>query len=368
LAISLLLVAVTGVLHRAEKQTLSSEDCIAPVTSCTVRARLVFAGDLMQHLPQVSTARNNEGYHDYTESFRHVKPIFEDADLAILNLETTLTNAARYTGYPRFRSPASLAGALQDMGIDVAVLANNHICDNGKHGIDYTIRCLDSLGIAYTGAFADSLQYKRLHPLRIAAGGLRFALLNYTYGTNGMPVPEGAVVNLTDTFAIAFDLAQIDRAETDCVIVFFHWGDEYCRQPSQEQRMLAEFCRRRGVEIVMGSHPHVIQPVETDMDADSLIRAITVYSLGNLVSNQRNRYRNGGLVVELDIEKTDDRPVQIKPYCMPVWVSLLGYRILPPSVADTIALSGNERNAYLQFKQDTRELIDSGRFENSRIP
>ncbi|MDR3260392.1 MAG: CapA family protein, partial [Tannerella sp.] len=235
----------------------------------------------------------------------------------------------------------------------------NHICDNGKPGIDHTINCLDSLGIAYTGAFADSLQYRCFHPLRIDVGGMRFALLNYTYDTNGMPVPEGAIVNLTDTPAIARDLAQIDRTETDCVIVFFHWGDEYVRQPNRTQRRLAEFCHQRGAEIVMGSHPHVIQPVEVYPDADSVIRAVTVYSLGNLVSNQRNRYRNGGIIVTLDIEKAGDQPVRIRPYYTPIWVSLPKYRILPPSDADTVTLSKSEQTIYRQFMRDTRKLLKS---------
>ncbi|MDR3269455.1 MAG: CapA family protein [Tannerella sp.] len=352
--------------------TILSERCtpaedFLPAIPSPERVRLVFAGDLMQHLPQVTAARNGEHELDYTESFRYVKPVFQEADLAILNLETTLTPSTFYTGFPRFRSPAKLADVLQDMGIDVAVLANNHICDNGWAGIDFTSRRLDSLGIASTGAFADSLSYRRFHPLRINAGKMRFALFNYTYGTNGMPVPEGAIVNLIDTSAIACDLAQIDRTQTDCIIVFFHWGDEYIRRPNGEQRRLAEFCHRHGVEIVAGSHPHVIQPVETYPDADGLIRSITVYSLGNLVSNQRERFRNGGLIVTLDIEKTNNQPVRIIPSYTPVWVLLPKYRILPPSVADTFPLSKQEQHVYLQFMQDTHTLLHSAAPSDSSL-
>ncbi|MDR0845670.1 MAG: CapA family protein, partial [Tannerella sp.] len=131
------------------------------------RARLVFAGDLMQHLPQVTAARTGEGLYDYSESFRYVKDIFQKADLAIINLETTLNPSPFYTGYPMFRSPSSLAGAIKDFGVDVAVMANNHVCDNGMTGIEHTIHCLDSLDIAFTGAFADSLQSLNYHPRRL---------------------------------------------------------------------------------------------------------------------------------------------------------------------------------------------------------
>ncbi|MDR1675964.1 MAG: CapA family protein [Tannerella sp.] len=361
--ISLLAFAAAGLLawfatpnHAGRQTPLSGADSLS-CSPCSLRARLVLAGDLMQHLPQVNAARKPDGGYDYTESFRFVAPVFQEADLAILNLETTLTPSSRYTGYPCFRSPAALADALAEMGIDAVVLANNHICDNGRRGIDYTTRRLDSLGIAFTGAFADSLQYSRFHPLRIDVNGIRMAIFNYTYGTNGLPVPAGTVVNLIDTLAIAQDLSQMDRTEIDCIAVFFHWGDEYVRQPSPAQRMLAEYCRRLGVEIVIGSHPHVIQPVDLQVDSDSIIRSVTLYSLGNLVSNQRDRYRNGGLIVTLDLEKITGQPLRIRPFCMPVWVSRPGYRILTPSVADTLALSDRERKEYLRFMQDTREWI-----------
>ncbi|MDR0845130.1 MAG: CapA family protein, partial [Tannerella sp.] len=187
------------------------------------------------------------------------------------------------------------------------------------------------------------------------------ALFNYTYGTNGLPIPSGAIVNLIDTTKIARDLDRIDTSQTDCAVVFFHWGEEYMRQPSKEQRWLAEFCHQHGAAIVIGSHPHVIQPFETQMDADSIIRAVTVYSLGNFVSNQRDRYKDGGLIVTIDVEKHANEPVSIHPSYTPVWVSLPKYRILPPAVADTFTMSGSNRNLYLQFLDDTRKLLDFNR-------
>jgi poly-gamma-glutamate synthesis protein (capsule biosynthesis protein) len=366
--ISLFVIVVAGFTVLNCTRVRAPEAAAVPPADCTARVRLVFAGDLMQHLPQVSAARRKGGGHDYSASFRYVQPIFREADLAILNFETTLTPSAYYTGYPRFRSPSPLAGAVKDMGVDVVVLANNHICDYGTPGLEYTLSRFDSLGIAHTGAFADSLQYRRLHPLRMAVGGMQFALFNYTYDTNGMPVPKGAIVNLIDTAAIAADLSRIDRTETDCVIVFFHWGDEYIRQPNPEQRRLAEFCHQRGAEIVVGSHPHVIQPIETHPDEDNVIREVTVYSLGNLVSNQRNRYRDGGLIVTLNIEKKEDQPVCITPSYTPVWVSLPDYRIVPPSVADTLSLTEDEQLLYQQFMQDTRALLDSAGWTEESFP
>ena len=343
----------------------ASSDGVVQQVDEPQRARLVFAGDLMQHMPQVRAARRQDGTFDYSETFRYVKPIFEEADFAMLNFETTLTPTSRYTGYPMFRSPAQLADAIRDIGIDAVVMANNHICDNGRTGIEYMTARFDSLGIVHTGAFIDSTRYRMNHPLRFEVKGIRFALLNYTYDTNGVPIPKGTIVNLIDTTVIQNDLKRIDRSETDCIIVFFHWGDEYVRKPNDTQRKLAELCHRYGTEIVMGSHPHVIQPFETRYDTDSIVRSVTVYSLGNFVSNQRDRYKNGGLIVTLDVEKKNEQ-IEICPYYTPVWVSMPNYRILPPSVADTLPLPSGQRESYRQFIRDTRTLLNDDRIFKER--
>ena len=165
--------------------------CLPPRT-----ARLLFAGDVMQHLPQVLAARRADGTYDYTSVFEGVAPYFAAADLVAVNLETTLTASGDYAGYPCFRSPLSLAAALGEAGVDVCALANNHCCDGGAQGIRTTLAELDRLGIRHTGVFADSLSLRRDHPLILTAGGIRFALLNYTYSTNGIPVPPGAAVRM----------------------------------------------------------------------------------------------------------------------------------------------------------------------------
>ena len=154
----------------------------------------------MQHLPQVEAARRENGF-DYSECFAAVLPRFRAADLTVVNLETTLTHSDRYTGYPMFRSPVALAEALAQAGVDIATMANNHCCDGGAGGIRTTIEVLDRCGICHTGVFADSLDRKLNHPLRIERHGVRFAFLSYTYGTNGLRVPRGTIVNPIDTTA-----------------------------------------------------------------------------------------------------------------------------------------------------------------------
>lgn len=313
------------------------------------RVKLFFGGDVMQHLPQVNAARSGEGF-DYEPVFRTLAPRIHAADLAIVNLETTLTRRSRYTGYPLFRSPAVLADALRAAGVDVAVLANNHCCDNGAEGIRTTIEELDRCGIRHTGVFADSADYKMNNPLYLKYCGLRMALVNYTYGTNGMPVPEGMIVNRIDTVRMAADLAAARAAGVDFIVACMHWGDEYQRRENAVQRSLAAFLRRHGADVVVGSHPHVIQPWSCDSTH------VVLYSLGNLVSGQRRRYTDGGLVAAVEAVRHPEGRMSYTLETAPVWVNVPGYRIVTPEAADTMSLP----EAYRLFRDDLEALTENG--------
>jgi len=328
------------------------------INNTTKRARLVFGGDLMQHIPQITAARDGKGGYDFSESFRYVKPVFENADLAVINLETPLTTSDNFSGFPFFRAPEELAIALKDIGIDVAVMANNHVFDDGKRGVLTTQSKLNTEGIKYTGVFSNSEDFIEFHPLILKVNGFKLALLNYTYSTNGLPVPGGLAVNRIDSFAIARDIAHIDRSQIDAVIVFFHWGDEYSLRPNAEQKALAELCHRYGAEIVIGSHPHVVQPVVCSGD-NGEINEITVFSLGNLVSNQRDRYCDGGIIVTLDVIKENGKKIKIKPFYIPVWVQLPKYSILPPNTADKMIVTPSDRAAYDRFVSDIKKIMES---------
>lgn len=317
----------------------------------------------MVHMPQVTAARRDSTY-DFAETFRYVKPVFDSADLVVVNLETTVSAEGNYSGYPIFASPPELVRGLKESGVDIVTLANNHICDKGKKGLEATVEAIETAGVQYTGAFADSAAYERLNPLMVEVNGIGLALLNYTYGTNGMPIPGGAVVNLIDTAHIGADLAKIERESTDLVIVCFHWGVEYSRNPAPQEKSLAQWCRTRGVDVVVGMHPHVIQPIEALRDSAGNVTAVTAYSLGNLVSNQRKRYTDGGMLLRLDITHCDSLPLRIEPGYMLTWTSVnyengrKSYHILPPNVADTALAGGSEaRAAYDLFISDSRELL-----------
>src|SRR5690606_35570161 len=134
--------------------------------------------------------------------------------------------------------------------------------DRGRQGIERTIRVLDSLGIPHTGTFPDGVSRLTEYPLILIQNGFTLALLNYTYGTNGIPVPKPGMVNLIDTAQIRKDINKAKQIRPDAIIAFMHWGDEYQSLPNRRQRQLAEFCFQQGADLVIGSHPHVLQPME----------------------------------------------------------------------------------------------------------
>ena len=316
------------------------------VTTDTIR--LIFGGDFMQHMPQVEAARTADGRYDYTTSIEYVAPIFRNADVAVVNLETTISTTGKYSGYPCFSSPVEVADALVDMGIDIALLANNHCCDRMARGINTTIEQLESRGIAHTGVFRDSTDYAANNIYRFDVRGVHFALLNYTYGTNGIPVPSGKIVNHIDDAAITRDLQSINRDSVDCVIACMHWGNEYERKQNREQKRLAELLISEGVDIVIGGHPHVVQPYEVDSSH------VVFYSLGNLVSNQQRRYCDGGLIAEVEVIRCDTVDgLRYNAEAHPVYVICPGYKIVPRYIGDTLPMSDDLLRRYNQFMSDT---------------
>ena len=265
----------------------------------TTRLSLLFAGDVMGHDSQIASAYESaKKTYDYTSCFQYIRPYVESVDVAIANLEVTLAGPP-FKGYPQFSSPDELAIALRDMGFDALVTANNHCVDRGRQGLERTITMLDSFKIAHTGTFVDTVSWLNDAPLIIKKNGFTLALLNYTYGTNGLPIPKSSKVNLLDTVAMGRDIDKAIDMKPDAIIVFTHWGIEYESLPSNPVKALTEFCFRRGADLVIGSHPHVLQPMEWRRNANKFV----AYSLGNFVSGQRKQFTDGGAMAYLELQK-----------------------------------------------------------------
>ncbi len=262
---------------------------------------LLFTGDVMMHQMQINAAKTPSGYA-VDDCFGYIKPMLSEADISIVNFETTLAGAP-YSGYPAFCAPDELAMALRRAGVDVALTANNHSCDKGKKGIVRTLKMLDSLKLLHTGTFYDNSHRYTSYPLLLKKHNITLGLLNYTYGTNGIPIPAPTVVNLIDTAQISEDIAVVKRAHADIIAVAIHWGEEYRLYPNAAQRMLSAFLHRKGVHLVIGSHPHVLQPMEEIYGADSTISGVTVYSLGNFISNQTDENTEIGALAHIRLVK-----------------------------------------------------------------
>lgn len=334
------------------------------LSSDTSRLKIVFAGDMMGHMPQISAAYNDTSKtYDYTPVFEYVKTYITSADLAVVNLEVTLAGKP-YSGYPQFSSPDQLADNLKKVGFDMLITANNHCVDRGKQGLERTIQVLDSAHIPHTGTFKDSTDKQKNNPLFMVKNNISLAFLNYTYGTNGISVQSPNLVNYIDTANIRRDIDVCKAHHADFIIVTLHWGIEYERYPNAAQRSVATFIRNCGANAIIGSHPHVIQPVERFYHAhDSTDYFPVVFSLGNFVSNQRDRYKDGGLIFELNLEKTTATKTSSCLF-LPVWVyrgTIKGktdYRLIPPfkfeQASSALSIPAADKTKCNEFFADTR--------------
>lgn len=274
------------------------------------RITLLFVGDLMQHQAQIDAARTPNGSYDYKDCFSLVEKQIKEADIAIGNLEVTL-GGSPYRGYPAFSAPDEYLYAIKDAGFDVLLTANNHCLDRGSKGLERTILMLDSLQIAHLGTYKDAKERATHHPYILRKNGFCIALLNYTYDTNGLRPTGGNIVNYITKEEILKDIQIAHTYRPDAIIACMHWGVEYKQLPNQEQKELANWLIDQGVTHIIGSHPHVIQPIE--LREEGTRKHLIVYSLGNFISNMSAPNTDGGLIVTLTLEK-HPLPSPIPPY------------------------------------------------------
>lgn len=341
--------------HKVQQK---GEEAAAPDT--TRRITLLFAGDLMQHITQINAACTADGGYNYDSYFESLQEYISSFDLALANLEVTL-GGKPYTGYPTFSAPDEYLTAIRSAGFDVLTTANNHCCDRGRRGVERTIHMLDSLGISHLGTYSDSLSRAQSFPLIVEKNGFRIALLNYTYGTNGIPVPKPNCVNLIDRAQMALDIKRAQGMKPDVIIAVMHWGIEYAMVPNAEQRELADWLFAQGVDHVIGGHPHVVQPVEVRTDAKGG-RHVLAYSLGNFISNQMMENSDGGMMVSLTLEKDSTVRLADCDYSL-CWVSRpvvshkKNHRLLPVGYPDSL-LNAEERRLMGRFATNARRLFE----------
>ena len=353
---------------------------IAPVLSQTLidssltnpSVTLAAVGDIIVHDSQLKAAwRPEKNAYDFDMSFTLVQSLLENADLTLANLETTLPGRPElYSGYPRFGAPDALASALKNVGVDLLSTANNHALDKGKWGFLRTLDVLDSLEFYHIGTYRDTVEYWQNRILYVQKNGLKLAFLNYTYALNGILVPKGIRVSMIRQNEMMADVAEARFHKPDAIIVLLHAGKEYQREPDAYQKKQVEFLFNQGVDVVLGGHPHVLQPFElknvTDKYGITKPRLV-IWSLGNFISNQRDRYRDGGIVFKFRLTKQDslvniDNITYDPVYVHRMWTKSGRKHILLPVKEflkndRIIKLPYNEFERMMTFYNDTNELL-----------
>lgn len=328
------------------------------------RVNMKVVGDIMVHDVQYRSVYNwqNKSY-DFSPMFAPVREELK-ADLLIGNLETTLGGQELgYSGYPRFNSPDSIVETLKSLGFDLLFTANNHSFDKGEEGLKRTLEVLNKNDIHHTGTF-DSPQ-SREKPCILKQNGISFGFLNYTYGTNGLRPSPGKeyLINYIDLKQINIDIKKI-RPLVDLVVVGIHFGTEYQREPNDEQKFIVHEMVKAGADIILGSHPHVLQPYEI-ITVDQR-ECFVVYSLGNFVSGQKKRYTDSGAILELVIEKSllDKKPKIVNVNYLPIWTrryvadSRLKMEVVPvrPEIVQKKSFSPGEIRKHNQALEDVKEV------------
>ena len=281
---------------------------------------LIMVGDMLMHTPINETGVKEDGSIDFSHLFTHTKDMIEEADIAIVNQEVILGGEELgISGYPAFNTYYEFGDDLVDVGFDVVLHATNHALDKGKKGI---LNCLSYWEENHPEIGVLGIQDSQEEQNEIyvqETNGIRIAILNYTYGTNGIPLPDDMpyAVNLMDKEKMAKDITKAKEV-SDFVVMCPHWGTEYVLEATDYQENYAEFMLEQGVDLVLGTHPHVIEPVEMMQDEEGN-EMLVYYSLGNYVNCTSSEtadigWRMLGAMAEVTIAMNDNGEAYIKEY------------------------------------------------------
>lgn len=275
--------------------------------------RMLSVGDNLIHdgIYEQAQKRGTNGAYDFSFCYERVKSTVEAADIATINQETIVAKSYAPSGYPLFNSPQELGAAVKDTGFDVVALANNHMLDKTAKGLMEAIQFWDSVdGITRTGAYLNKSDLDRVE--YIEKNGIKIGLVGITQYLNGLSLPKDSPLQII----LTSDEAAIERkikaakAECDVVLVNAHWGTEYTTNPTQDQKNLAKKMASWGANVIIGHHPHVLQPIEWIENTDGS-RTLVAYSLGNFISQQNTAARVIGGMLHYTLTKSEDGNVTV---------------------------------------------------------
>ena len=277
---------------------------------------LTAIGDIMCHNTQYMDAYNSDtGKYDFSYVFEDIEYYIKNSNITVANLETTFAGEdVGYSNYPRFNTPDALAYNLKKLGVDVVSTAGNHSLDYGFDGLSRTIDVLNKADISHVGTYQtqeerDTIVFKYVK-------GIKIAFLNYAYGTNGITIPsdKSYCINLIDEELIKNDIETAKSQKADIIVASVHWGTEYSTVPNGTQNELADFLFQNGVNIILGTHPHVLQKMEkrtVTLEDGSTQDGFIIYSLGNFISDQNADNTRTSIILDLQITKHTDESVTI---------------------------------------------------------
>lgn len=297
------------------KDMLLKHTKVPSITSEVIRplnyeAKLLMVGDALIHSSVYNDALTEDGNYDFKPMLKYVKPILKSYDLKYYNQETILGGSSLgYSSYPKFNSPVEVGDAFLNAGFNLVSLSNNHTMDKGETGVINSVNYWKSKkNVVFSGQWT-SWEERNANPV-YSVNGINYAFFSYTTWTNGLETPVGKeyLNNVYSNEKAYLDINAVkDRA--DVIIVAMHWGEEYNLDITEEQREIANYLSSLGVNIIIGTHPHVVEPVEYINNGDTLV----IYSLGNFISGQIGLDRLTGLMMEVTIKKMvdDDDSVHI---------------------------------------------------------
>ena len=352
LAVVVLVLSLSSA-HEAPEETTQAQTVSETTAETTPETTAVYVageatigvtGDILIHNPVLKAAIQSDGSYDFSSMFEAISPYWQEVDYMIVNLEVTISESGSYSGYPMFRSPASIIEALSDAGVDCLLTANNHSYDGYESGMLYTIETIEAAGLDYTGTRSSS---DESYVLIKNINGIVFGMVCYTYDTrssaddrkslNGNAMSDSAE-DLVNSFcysdleslyeSVKEDLEQMELSGCDVSMVFIHWGTEYEDNANDTQTEIAQELSDLGVDVIVGGHPHVIQEFDV-LTGESGNETLVLYSTGNALSNQRrdrissepDGYTEDGLTIEFTYIKYSDGEVELSEvYILPTWV------------------------------------------------
>ncbi|MDD2377219.1 MAG: CapA family protein [Bacilli bacterium] len=357
----LIMVILMGGCFNKEQKPIEKEDPKPIVEEKeepkTYSFSLAAVGDALIHNGIYNSAYIGNNTYDFSKMFTHIKPIISKFDLAFYNQETVIGGKnLGVSTYPNFNSPDEIGLNLLETGFNLVNLATNHTIDRGATGALYSANFWKTKDAYAVGSYA-SLE-DRNEPVVKTINGISYSMLGYTYGTNGIAVPSGKeyLVNVYDANKVKEDIERV-RDKVDILIVSMHWGVEYTHIPTATQRQQAKYLSSLGVDIIIGHHPHVIQPIEFLDDT------LVIYSLGNFISGQNTEAQRIGLMAALTVNKTVDgddvtieitdvrgdlfytswKPVEVVPFNKLTDSRLYGYQSIYERYSKIINKTNDER-------------------------